>query len=1227
MGIKLRCLINPNKYNTRGSALVIILAFTVLLTGLIMAFFMRAVSEQKSSSGNTNRLKADLFAQSAADLIIADLKEEIVQGSDMEPTVSDLTKLYFPKTPADMLPKRGGNPAVPNPLQDPVPNLIRTSHRDDTLASAVSSTTSTHDGRLVKLSRWNQHYLIPRQNTDAPTDCTPVAAFIPPDWIFVTTAADSRQVLTAPDPQTIGRYACAIYDEGGLLDLNVAGHPPLTDEQIGVKGSLALADLTVLTGTDNQPLITTSAINALVSWRNHATMRGDAGASASADNFLNYYVGTGTLAATATNGLLTVNPLPHNNRTDQAFTSRQSLIRFQRATPGFSPDALQFLTHFTRDLEQPSFRPDPARPRNLAYQLKSANQTNGYGGNDTYDPADSPPLQQRINPALLKITGTDGQPLLKRRFPLSRLSLLKHDGDAALIKKYFGLVWNPAEACWNYNASDNGPAQVDQQILKLDEITGREPNFFEILKAAIHCDSLGKQHGGNDLGGSPTRFIETTSAARDGSVNYHLLQIGAAIIDQYDGDSYPTTICFGDKDGNPKYFHGIEDLPYLYGWNVIYYPTKQLTAADLTGAAKDHFPAGGTPLYEVSAMLHPIVWNPHAPSATTAAAPNEFRITTASMTAGNITTNIRPTSRSSTKVHDNNDNTKNWRLAWWSDEFDARGTGITNNPFPLASATPYHATINPANSLDFKTAPATTFREPYRLYAAGDPAGADTQASQALAPLATDGTDFWPATPPEVIGFYLGKTWAGPLRVSGTHYFDLGSFCNGNDLTLSLKYKNPYPTGPAYLTYSVIECVYLAASLNSGNLSAIAAGTDRLGARTGILTDPRNDRWGTATIRITPFPATNTYTTTPADETYYFPQAQPTTLAPSLNEIYRLLGDNSGSRPKAPMWKNNNQAPSDLEANLTHIPGASGNFNTQPAPGGKFFYADPDGIIRRAMGGSYHGTPTGLPLITNNHPSRPLILNRPFKSVTELAYAFRGLAWRQIDFTNPESGDSALLDAFCLNELSATATPPLVAGRLNLNTRQPQVLAALIRGVAKDSATYLTTAEARRAATALVLWTSDTTTLSGTTPAKGPLRNRAELVGKYLTPAPAAEIAATNLGSNNLSAMKTYRGDLVYSGYSSLLNSGTATDAVFTDAADYAIARRRASVLRALADSGNVRVWNLLIDLIAQTGRYPANATDLSHFNIEGETHLWLHLAIDRLTGEVIAKQIEPIYE
>jgi hypothetical protein len=72
---------------------------------------------------------------------------------------------------------------------------------------------------------------------------------------------------------------------------------------------------------------------------------------------------------------------------------------------------------------------------------------------------------------------------------------------------------------------------------------------------------------------------------------------------------------------------------------------------------------------------------------------------------------------------------------------------------------------------------------------------------------------------------------------------------------------------------------------------------------------------------------------------------------------------------------------------------------------------------------------------------------------------------------------------------------------------------------------------------------------------------------------------------------------------------------------------RREAAIRALADTANTRTWNLLIDVIAQTGRYPSSATGLNQFIVEGERRYWLHIAIDRYTGQVIDRSLEAVNE
>src|SRR5262245_39476435 len=207
----------------RGAALIIVLAFVVLFTGLAVAYLSRTTGDRQVAHSSFNQSNVDQLVQSAVDNIIGDLRQEIINGSTAVPQ-ADGTTLYTPTAAANMVPQRSGNAAG-------APNLIRRSVRTDTLAgnpappSRASAANSQDDlsanGRSISSTRWNGHYLVPKGNT-ATDDSSPIPAFTnaTPDWVFVT---DAGATVNPPTNAVLGRYSYAVYAEGGLLDMNVAG--------------------------------------------------------------------------------------------------------------------------------------------------------------------------------------------------------------------------------------------------------------------------------------------------------------------------------------------------------------------------------------------------------------------------------------------------------------------------------------------------------------------------------------------------------------------------------------------------------------------------------------------------------------------------------------------------------------------------------------------------------------------------------------------------------------------------------------------------------------------------------------------------------------------------------------------------------------------------------------------------------------------------------------------
>src|SRR6266487_464398 len=153
----------------KGAALIIVLAFVVLLTGVVLAYFSRTGTDRQLAQSSFNDTDADLLARSALDIVVGDFKQEIVSGSTN--INSSGAPFYSPAPAANVLPQRSGNPpfVLPEYPNDPIPNLIRRSVYPDAMptpgipsrASAVNSTTVSTNGRSISLARWNSHYLIP----------------------------------------------------------------------------------------------------------------------------------------------------------------------------------------------------------------------------------------------------------------------------------------------------------------------------------------------------------------------------------------------------------------------------------------------------------------------------------------------------------------------------------------------------------------------------------------------------------------------------------------------------------------------------------------------------------------------------------------------------------------------------------------------------------------------------------------------------------------------------------------------------------------------------------------------------------------------------------------------------------------------------------------------------------------------------------------------------------
>ncbi|MEI6073835.1 MAG: hypothetical protein WCS31_18790, partial [Verrucomicrobiae bacterium] len=466
-----------------GVALVMTLAAVVLLTVLLLAFFSRAMLNRQISISGTNLVKTDVLAREAFNRVIGEVRQEIPDHSAA--TVIGGATIYTPSASTNAFPIRDAALASEA-------NLLRISSAtppagSSALASsAVLSSAPSANNRFISDSRWNGIAL----RTNA------VSAATTPRWILLTrTGPKSSVSLTdagnpGSDDYVIGRYAYAIYDEGSLLDINVAGYPDAAAPGIGKgqqKGPASFADLAAagLAGLDSlwpnwrHPFATTQAA----------------------------YV-TNVLDA-ATNGFTKV------SATNNTFLSRRDAIAF-------------------------------AKTNSLSAALPYLG-TSLFEKNSPVIPAGTVPS---LNPDFTKlISPKTGKPL--QRFALSRFKLLEQDPsklstqDAASILKYFGLApldgpsaTDRASAtyrAWQYRASTIGtPAAAIAG--------GRDPDLFELVKAAIANGSLGAYCANNG------QFYQTTGGGGytpETNIHHQVARIIANMIDQYDADNYPTTIVLG----------------------------------------------------------------------------------------------------------------------------------------------------------------------------------------------------------------------------------------------------------------------------------------------------------------------------------------------------------------------------------------------------------------------------------------------------------------------------------------------------------------------------------------------------------------------------------------------------------------------------------------------------------------------------------------------------------
>ena len=1150
-------------------------------------------------------------------------------------------------------------------------------------ASAISTTNASANGRFLTKDRWNLPKLM--ADSDLPKLMADSETNFAPHWIYIdrkgnTPTNFSDNMTSSASTNTdyvIGRYAYVVYDVGGLIDINVVGNK-LPDADNSRRGRMNQVSI-----TNGIPGITDFA--SLVAWRssvsstNTNSAAGDGGLFDPKRTFIDVTTGEQAfvnrqdlLAYVASTNTISTNALPF-------------LTTFSRDlnAPSYEPNSARPKLPLAS-----STTPDPElmNPALLTNRFAADITTNRPGGNITVTFESGMPVISTNRPGgNITVTFKSGTPVMPRRFPLSKLSLFEEVTKlfeqsnpapaavsyyAAAMSYYFGLTRVDAQT-WRYNATTS-----DGRIAKLSEVADpnvmipREPNFFEILQAVIITGSLGKS-------GADTY---TYDKARDSLQNLQVIQIGANIIDQWDANDFPTCLQF--PSGNPGEYlsvYGIENLPYisqiaLAGWRPTYnkdlfqvwalfdvWNPHQNATTNPTGI--DGFrivPVSGSGNWWIKYYITAWTAGPIDPE-TGKPKWESIQPMTQALYFNNVSAggcNINSGFQSIVTLNGNGTRAV---------IFPARDTDTTKADY----SEPKTVGVDPSSSTDI---PGLLMME-CSPGSAIPPQGARPAALQisinslmdAVAPY----TPVLPAPPPPPDPapkmftnsngqrvYPIGTTFTGSnasLTYPDPKYWLLevtGNLTAGN-ITVSGKYGvkahncfralkrgDPYcfdlqyQAGGKWYTYQKFEGLFQQTDVASSPINGIGfdsggeavsktdtrgfftnthhSATDAPlqnefytwrspGASVGMIkADPRTSRFGLSNWNVNSSTRPSTFGLVKWKD--FFPPSVPEKLPfPGIDFLGLSVRDSKDPFTGALLQDRRWYVPNTTTgasagysgglvggfevvsgiANLIRPPlfGLVSNNPDADAPNAAnpARYPDPDGVIR--PGDGYFGA---LPTVRGQITDRPIILNRPFRSVGELGYVFRDVPWKTLDFFTRRSGDLGLLDVFSISETDGD--PPLTAGQINLNTRHTAALAAVLLNSSKQLAE-----------------TNTSVSSSGMSAAQA--NTIAEAIVAESKERPFAD-----------------KGDLV----TRVLNSGgTNAPPLAGDTRKTA----RESAVRTLAEIGSTRTWNFLIDLVAQTGRFTAASKSGSDFMVQGEERVWIHVAIDRMTGEVLEIRREVVNE
>ncbi|MEM6821328.1 MAG: hypothetical protein AAF558_05245, partial [Verrucomicrobiota bacterium] len=625
----------------RGTALIITLNAVVLLTVVILAFFSTALLQRKIAFTSTSQIKATFLSRYAIELVLGEIREEIRVGSQVADSTNQFNQygiLAFQPSSIDKFFPEVSSPSLPT--SSGTSPIIKQSRQNDPLyqagrnfGSSVSIGETSRNGRHISVSRW-----FGRGGPQLGTDSLGQSDL--PDWVFVTkgesiTTAPNFEATSMDNDYLQGRFAYTVYDISAMMNANVSGYDSSlfsANMTPDFKSSAVFAELSELGFSQ-------SSINEFVQWRN-------ATSNQTIETFSEWATGTPRISGDENSAILAVAHSGYQAVVlgDQAVLSRAELLNHPLLDSSMKRD----LTHFSYALNAPSWGPTSNASNGFNY-LNDANRMSTddplfsnirfLNTTDPFNSADDV-YHYKDDGSTVTYDVVAGEPLLRCRFSLAKLDWLTPKGPSALlpstdsdynqggtveaIQACFGLIWGAAgdselsgASIWKYVGHSGTTEQSEIKRLSVVASENREPNFFELLNAAILSGSLGV----NGTGEYPNADISSGALSRihEPDSMLHLLRIGANIIDQSDSDSYPTLIEYQPVSGTYWIAAGVENLPMA---NMV---------STIVGAPPGVSQAVGVETVDATVYCLFGLWNPHRQPSSLDRPPLRLRV------RGNIT--------------------------------------------------------------------------------------------------------------------------------------------------------------------------------------------------------------------------------------------------------------------------------------------------------------------------------------------------------------------------------------------------------------------------------------------------------------------------------------------------------------------------------------------------------------------------------------------------------------